>query len=671
MIEQFKYIINMTFSLLPVLVLLLVRQTTAAPFSASRVLGFRGHGVTFDEVGPRVVRVPYKGRAGCPPAPPRPAVDDNDHTSFWFHNAHLDNFAPADKPCIWSQRFFVNATWCRKDDCPVFLYIGGEGPLSKKAVGPGLFMHEAAEISGALVVALEHRFFGESWPTINMRTDYLSKYLSSAQALADIARFRAVFHELSGLGFTTRSLSGSPWVGFGGSYPGNLAAWVKVRYPHLFAGTVASSAPLTAQENWPGYMQVVGTALKHFGGGDRNNSNSLVRTGRSGTIGSINTCFGAVSAASADIVTKLSNDAGLAELSTLFLTCGTPMSTTNTSRLDLQTLVSNVVGTWQGLVQYNRPSPRTMSISTMCGELTDRIDGGDSALEAFAAVTLDIASKGITTGYCTEISDSDAMAELKNITFDGKSSMRQWVFMTCNEFGYYQVAGKDAALDPFSAFSDLLDVDMFTRMCNQAYDWEGASPATAWTNSKYGTPNDISAENVTFPSGSLDPWHVLGVTNTSNPVGGASFEMPCTCKLSDIDELPVFIPYTSHCQDMGRCPVGTDGAENCSIPYISWAHKIIHARIAGYLGIGGGGGGSGNSPSPGSRPASDSSGADQTGLLVATAIASLAVGVSLAFIIPKLIICVRRRHGGGRSLWSGVNARSYYQEFGVNAGTDI
>lgn len=27
------------------------------------------------------------------------------------------------------QRFFVNEAFCRNPDCPVFLYIGGEGPV--------------------------------------------------------------------------------------------------------------------------------------------------------------------------------------------------------------------------------------------------------------------------------------------------------------------------------------------------------------------------------------------------------------------------------------------------------------------------------------------------------------------------------------------------------------
>jgi hypothetical protein len=423
-------------------------------------------------------------------------------------------------------------------------------------------------------------------------------------------------------------------------------------------------------------MEVVGSALKHFG--DENDASSTSTTSSnekdaSSTSTTSSTCFASVRAASAEIAAKLSDDEGLAELSRLFQTCGNrPMSTANTSRLDLQTFVSNVVGSWQGLVQYNRPAPQTMSVAHMCGALNARVDAGASPLEAFAVTTVEIASAPLAarniTGYCTEISDSDSIEQLKNVTFDGLHSMRQWVFMTCNEFGYFQVAGKNTELDPFASLSNLLDLDMFKSMCDRAYGWQGASPATQWSNSKYGLPGDISAENVTFPSGSLDPWHVLGMTNTSNPIG-SDFEMPCDCKISELQELPVFIPFTSHCQDMGRCPVGMDGEQNCSVPHIAWAHEIIHARIDGYLGKSGGGGGISPAPSPGTSQVTS----NHAGVIIATGFAAFAAGVSLALMVPKIIQCARRRRrGADRTVWGGVqNGESHYHGFGVGAGTDI
>ena len=58
----------------------------------------------------------------------------------------------------------------------------------------------------------------------------------------------------------------SPIVTFGGSYPGNLAAWFRQKYPHLTIGSVASSAPLRAVDDFYAYMDVVADAMVYFGG---------------------------------------------------------------------------------------------------------------------------------------------------------------------------------------------------------------------------------------------------------------------------------------------------------------------------------------------------------------------------------------------------------------------
>ena len=67
----------------------------------------------------------------------------------------------------------------------------------------------------------------------------MDHFLTSDQALADIASFIPHFNRLHGL-------KNARWVAFGGGYGGSLAAWLRVKYPRLTVGAVASSAPI-----WP------------------------------------------------------------------------------------------------------------------------------------------------------------------------------------------------------------------------------------------------------------------------------------------------------------------------------------------------------------------------------------------------------------------------------------
>ncbi len=55
------------------------------------------------------------------------------------------------------------------------------------------------------------------------------KFLNSEQALADLAAFVQTMN-------IKFKLADSKWICFGGSYPGSLSAWFRLKYPHLVAG---------------------------------------------------------------------------------------------------------------------------------------------------------------------------------------------------------------------------------------------------------------------------------------------------------------------------------------------------------------------------------------------------------------------------------------------------
>ncbi|KHJ40017.1 serine carboxypeptidase S28 [Trichuris suis] len=99
------------------------------------------------------------------------------------------------------------------------------------------FIWDNAEAFNAMVVFAEHRYYGRSLPFGNMSRNMLGK-LSSSQALADFALL------ISHLKSTFGSAVYLPVIAFGGSYGGMLAAWMRIKYPHLIDGALAASAPV-------------------------------------------------------------------------------------------------------------------------------------------------------------------------------------------------------------------------------------------------------------------------------------------------------------------------------------------------------------------------------------------------------------------------------------------
>jgi len=77
----------------------------------------------------------------------------------------------------------------------------------------------------------------------DLSTDNLV-YLSSEQALADVAKFIINVHK--------EFKETSKVITFGGSYAGSLSAWMRLKYPEIVYAAVSSSAPLLAKVDFNG-----------------------------------------------------------------------------------------------------------------------------------------------------------------------------------------------------------------------------------------------------------------------------------------------------------------------------------------------------------------------------------------------------------------------------------
>ena len=147
---------------------------------------------------------------------------------------------------------------------PVLFYAGNEGPIESFAAATGWQWELGAQI-GAVVVFAEHRGYGASaTPSSSASSSSAStspplaappcgpgfRHVSSAQALRDFAALGAHLRTPAGDAAAPRVDANSTIVAVGGSYGGMLAAWLRLRFGHIFDGALAASAPVALGAQW-------------------------------------------------------------------------------------------------------------------------------------------------------------------------------------------------------------------------------------------------------------------------------------------------------------------------------------------------------------------------------------------------------------------------------------
>ncbi|XP_030633836.1 thymus-specific serine protease [Chanos chanos] len=415
-----------------------------------------------------------------------------------FIHQPLDHF-DGENTETFSQKFYVNDFYWDRPEGPVFLYIGGEGPMSETSVLAGHHV-EMAEEFGALLVALEHRFYGDSINPDGLEVENLV-YLSSQQALADLTTFHRHISQQYDLSHK------NTWISFGGSYAGALSAWLRGKFPHLIFGAVASSAPVRAKLDFSSYNKMVGLSLMDESVGGSNKC-----------AGNVWEAFAAVEAALfAGNTTEVGKD---------FDCCETPDSDDDQIEL-MQSLADVVIG----IVQYNEEGG-PLSISQLCDIMTNKSESYDEELEAYDRLikVVEIYQDSEDTP-CLDASHEQTIEELSNTTVTKTGSSRQWYYQTCTEFGFYQTC-EDASCP----FSRMLTLQSQTELCPQVFDipTHTLPERIAFTNHYYGG-NRPETHHVLYVNGKIDPWQELSVLHNGTAM--------------DRDRA-LLIPDTAHCADM-------------------------------------------------------------------------------------------------------------------------
>jgi pimeloyl-ACP methyl ester carboxylesterase len=375
----------------------------------------------------------------------------------WFTQT-LDHFNALDSRTF-KQRYYVNPTYWDKMSGIILLYINGEGPVFAPPMDANDEVVLLAQEHNAIIVTLEHRYYGLSVPFTDLSTDNL-QYLSSKQALFDLAHFIVNFTSTlppppSDLKLSHRIIT------IGGSYSGALSAWFRLKYPQITCGSLSSSGVVNAILDFTAFDQQIATSV------------------------------GPECANAMRMVTK--------EVETAILAGGATSAQMKAS-FGASTLVDDgdffyfLADSMAEGVQYGYQAEE-------CGMLLDAINNNQSVVSAYINYTTTVwgGVMGVPAEYATSWQ--------QNITVDENKADRQWWFQTCSEFGYFQNAPAEGAIR-----SQFVNMTYHKTHCQNVFGiplW----PDTNATNEYYGG-NDTVATNIFFANGSQDPWQWASVRSS-------------------------------------------------------------------------------------------------------------------------------------------------------------
>ncbi|XXG64734.1 hypothetical protein AAC387_Pa05g2605 [Persea americana] len=390
------------------------------------------------------------------------------HKSYRYETRYfsqvLDHFSFKNLSTF-QQRYLISVEHWSRPSSPIFFYCGNEGDIEWFAENSG-FVWEIAPRFGAMVLFAEHRYYGKSMPYASKDAAYESadslSHLTAEQALAD---FAVLLTDLK----QNLSAENSPVVLFGGSYGGMLAAWMRLKYPHIAIGALASSAPILQFENivpYETFYDIVSNGFKRE---------------------SVE-CFNAIKQSWNEIDTQGQTANGLTYLSNLFRLC---------RKLDgTQELSDWLSSAYSYLAMVNYPYPSAFMmplpahpIKEVCTKIDNQPNGTRNLERIFAGVS-------IYYNYTGEVDCFDLS--------DDPHGMNGWNWQACTEMVMPTSSSRENSMFPTYDF----DYASYEEGCLQSY---GVRPRPRWITTEFGGHNlsttlKMFGSNIIFSNGLLDPW---------------------------------------------------------------------------------------------------------------------------------------------------------------------
>ncbi|CAK0734809.1 hypothetical protein CVIRNUC_000484 [Coccomyxa viridis] len=405
----------------------------------------------------------------------------------YFRNATLDHFSWATPPrhrTTFQQRYFVcDEHWKTNTDGsrgPIFFYVGNEADVTLYLNATGLIW-ENAPAFGALIIFAEHRYYGVSKPFHKTLKEHM-QFLTSEQAMADYAELiTELKHELHA--------TDSAVIGFGGSYGGMLATWMRIKYPHILDGAIAGSAPI-----W-----------SYFGEDppyDAGSFAKIVTRDASKEGGSAPACASNVRQVWRTLFDLGESKKGREKIAEGMRVCPKLLETPD----DVAQLADWASSAWDYMAMGNYPYPSTyilngggempaFPVRVACESMRAENMSTRELLPAFAD------SLGIFYNYSKDVECYDFKAGANPETEEDGNF---WDYQWCTE--QFQPFSRDGKHDmywdqPFSLKESI-------ERCQEQW---GVTPRPMWATVEWGGKRIETASNIVFSNGLFDPWHGGGV----------------------------------------------------------------------------------------------------------------------------------------------------------------
>ncbi|MFJ1268703.1 S28 family serine protease [Legionella lytica] len=358
-----------------------------------------------------------------------------------------------------AQRYYLDERYAPEADAPVFFYICGEATCTASALN-GAIRHYAQKFHAKLI-ALEHRYYGASIPVSSLSANNL-RFLTTEAALDDLAYFQRHISQ-------QKNWTGK-WIAFGGSYPGSLSAYYRLKFPYLVAGALASSAPVMAKEDFVEYDQHVTEVV---GPHCAEHMREVVHA----------------------VEARIDDASQLAPMKALFGASDVD------DPLDFLYLIADIGA---GAVQYGEKDEFCASLSSSANPLIGYAKMAHKLYQSSGLNAVDFTAQG-------------AMDETVNSNTQGLS-MRQWYYQSCTEYGYWQNAHPNPQLSTRSA---LINLDYHHQVCKRLFQLTQPAQTSRLNATLYYPLMDSLVSKIFFTNGEQDPWSTLSLAekngNAVNP----------------------------------------------------------------------------------------------------------------------------------------------------------